>query len=358
MTEEKKSVWMGAAECARRTGLTVRTLQIYERHGLIEPMRGAKGWRRYGPPELQRLNLIVTLKAFGLTLEQIRNQLATNPPPLARVLELQLETCSARRDAANKAVGLIKTALATIKSGKELSLENLCNLTRSMEMENQFTRLRTYRELINEAITPDEERAVVTWMASQPPEEIKARSEAAPAARAVLNSVREMRQNNVDPAAPEAQALAVRENEIALQYGLRKFAAAMFAWNAPLAEKWLQMNERAARSGKPADSAVSDEELWNYFRAVQAASPWHRALEPIVDDAAKLAGKKTKPSAAAAQALADRLRQICADHALGDPLIYVRWACARQFRWPDEDIAQKRSGWTFLADAIEATARQ
>jgi hypothetical protein len=39
--------------------------------------------------ELQRLNVIVTLKAFfGLTLEQIRTQLATDPPPLASVLQL------------------------------------------------------------------------------------------------------------------------------------------------------------------------------------------------------------------------------------------------------------------------------
>ena len=136
MTRANKSVWMGAAECARRTGLTVRTLRLYERYELIEPMRSAKGWRCYGPKELQRLNVIVTLKAFGMTLEQIRTQLATNPPPLTQVLQLQLESCSARRDAADKAVGLIKTALATIKSGKELSLENLCNLTRSMEMEN------------------------------------------------------------------------------------------------------------------------------------------------------------------------------------------------------------------------------
>src|SRR5580693_7140514 len=150
MTTTKTPDWMGAAECARRTGLTVRTLRIYERHDLIEPVRSGKGWRCYGPKELQRLNVIVTLKALGMTLEQIRTQLATKPPPLAHVLQMQLESCSARRDAANKAVGLIKTALATIESGKELSLENLCNLTRSMEMENQFGRLQSYREMINE----------------------------------------------------------------------------------------------------------------------------------------------------------------------------------------------------------------
>src|SRR5580698_6845477 len=106
MAREKTSVFLGAAECARRTGLTVRTLRLYEQNGLIEPLRSAKGWRRYGPEALQRLNVIVTLKAFGLTLEQIRTQLATNPPPLARVLQMQLESSRARREAADKAVRL------------------------------------------------------------------------------------------------------------------------------------------------------------------------------------------------------------------------------------------------------------
>jgi DNA-binding transcriptional MerR regulator len=354
MSGTKKSDWIGAAECARRTGLTVRTLRIYERHELIEPQRNAKGWRCYGPKELQRLNVIVTLKAFGMTLEQIRRQLATNPPPLARVLQMQLQNCSARRDAADKAVGLIKTALATIESGKQLSVENLCNLTRSMEMEDRFSRNQIYRELANETITPDEERAIMTWIASRPPNDMKAMSESAPAAHAIVKSIQDLQQNNVDAAAPEAQALVVRENELAVQYGLRNFSASMFEWNGPLTEKWLQVGERAAWGKTSSGSVTPDEDLVAYFRAARAASPWHRALEPIANEAAELADKKAKPSAAPAQALVERLRHICAEYSLGDPLIYVRNARAMQFRWPAEDVARKRAGWIFLANAIEA----
>jgi len=180
--------------------------------------------------------------------------------------------------------------------------------------------------------------------------------EGAPAGRALHNAIRDLGQNNVDPAAPEAQALAVRENEIAVQHGLRNFAASMFDWNGPLAQKWLQMGERIAV--RASESVTPDEELVAYFRAVQGASPWHRALEPIADEAAALADKKAQPSAAPAQALVGRLRQICADHALGDPLVYVRWARAMQFKWPAEDIARKRAGWAFLANTIAATTRQ
>ena len=102
MDKPKKSVSMGAAECARRTGLTVRALRVYERHGLIDPARSGKGWRCYGQRELQRLNVIVTLKALGLTLAQIRTLLATKTPPIARVLQMQLRACNARKEAADK----------------------------------------------------------------------------------------------------------------------------------------------------------------------------------------------------------------------------------------------------------------
>jgi len=67
-----------------------------------------------------------------------------------------------------------------------------------------------------------------------------------------------------------------------------------------------------------------------------------------------LVDKKGQPSAAPAQALVGRLRQICADHSLGDPLVYVRWARATLFRWPAEDNARKQAAWAFLADAIKA----
>src|SRR3954466_14482814 len=91
-----------AAECARRTGLTVRALRVYERHKLIKPLRSANGWRVYGPDELLRLNSIVALKALGLTLAQIRKAFTAAPPALAEVLDMQMKTLVARRIASDR----------------------------------------------------------------------------------------------------------------------------------------------------------------------------------------------------------------------------------------------------------------
>jgi DNA-binding transcriptional MerR regulator len=356
MARPKKFVSMGTAECARRTGLTVRALRVYERHGLIEPRRTGKGWRCYGPRELRRLNVIVTLKALGMTLAQISTLLASKPPSLAHALQLQLQACSARRDAADRAVGLAKTALAIIRSGRRLSPDDLCNLTRSMEMENQHTTSQIVRELMTEALTPEEERAVRTWMASRPHDEIKAMREGAPAARDLGLALRDLREKHADPAAPEVQALMVRENELAVRYGLRNHTTELIEWNTPVAVKWLQFGWRVMARIGPSQAAAPDEGLGAYHRAAQVASPWHRALEPVVDEAAALVDNNAKPSAAPAQALAARLRHVCVDHSLGDPLAYARWARASLFRWPAEDNARTQAGWAFLADAIKVTA--
>jgi DNA-binding transcriptional MerR regulator len=350
MPKPKSPASLSAAECARRTGLTVRALRVYERRGLLKPGRSGKGWRLYGPSELQRLNVIVTLKAFGMTLAQIRSLLKTSPPPLASVLEMQLRACRAKRDEADRALEFVQAALATIESGRPLALEELCNLTRSMEMGNHHA---IARELINEEISPDEERAYMTWMTARPPDEIKAMQEYGAAVRVLFRSLQGLREKECEPAAPEAQALITEWNSLAVRHGLRQHMAMLIEWNPVVAQKWLQVGERALSRSI---AATPDDGLWAYFGAVQAASPWHQALNQTADEAAKLAESKMDPSSAPAVALANRLARICSDHSLGDPLMYARWAGAMQFRSSADENARRKSAWAYLASALQAHA--
>jgi MerR family transcriptional regulator, thiopeptide resistance regulator len=331
----------------RTDGARYRALRVYERHGFIKPARSGKGWRLYGPSELQRLNIIVTLKTFGMTLAQISSLLKTSPPPLERVLEMQLRACRARRDAAEKALGLVQAALATIESGRPLALEELCNLTRSMEIGNHQA---IVRELINDQITPQEERAYMTWMAARPPDEIKAMQEYGAATRPLFRSLQDLREKGIEPAAPEAQALITEWNTLTVRYGLRQVMTTLLEWNPAVAQKWLQVGERALSLSM----AWPDDGLWAYFGAAQQASPWHQALKQTADEAAKLVDSKVNPSSAPALALADRLARICSDHSLGDPVVYARWAGAMQFRSSADENVHKKSAWGYLASAIQA----
>jgi MerR family transcriptional regulator, thiopeptide resistance regulator len=349
MPKRKTPARLTAAECARRTGLTVRALRVYERHGLIEPPRSGKGWRLYGSKELRGLNVIVTLKTFGLTLAQIRLLLKTRSPPLAKVLEMQLRASRARRDDADKSLELVQAALATIDSGRPLALEELCNLTRSMEMGNHHA---IARELINEQITPHEERAYMTWVAARPPDEIKAMQEYGAAVRVLFRSLQDIRDEEIKPAAPEAQAIITEWNVLAVRYGLRQFMTTLLEWNPAVAQKWLQVGERALSLSMTSQKAAQGDGLWAYFSAAQEASSWHQALTQTAEEATRLVASKEGPSSPPAMALANRLVRICSDHALGDPVIYARWAGAMQFRSSDEENARKKSAWAYLASAL------
>lgn len=132
---EATPTWLTAAECASRTGLTVRALRVYENYGLIAPGRSAAGWRRYGARELLKLNEIGLLKVLGLTLKQIRDLARRpSPPSLRQLLELQLNAWKERRAEAERGQAVAEAALRQLQAGRSLSIEELCSLIRSFEL--------------------------------------------------------------------------------------------------------------------------------------------------------------------------------------------------------------------------------
>src|ERR1044072_552147 len=100
--QDDKEDGLMAAECASRTGLTVRALRVYEEYGLIAPKRTAGGWRWYGKAALVRLNTSGLLKTPVLTLAQIRQvtMLSDRGPPLKQVLEMQIDAWQQRKSEA------------------------------------------------------------------------------------------------------------------------------------------------------------------------------------------------------------------------------------------------------------------
>lgn len=132
---EAPTEWLSAAECALRTGLTVRALRVYENHGLITPRRTAAGWRRYGAEELLKLNEVGLLKILGLTLTKIRDLTGRSAQPgLRQLLELQLNTWKHRRAEAGRGLAIAEAALERLRSSRSLSIEELCSLIRSFGM--------------------------------------------------------------------------------------------------------------------------------------------------------------------------------------------------------------------------------
>jgi DNA-binding transcriptional MerR regulator len=130
------SEFLSAADCASRTGLTPRALRVYEELGLITPRRSAGSWRQYGPHDLTKLNTIALLKTAGLSLAQIGEVTCSSAgePTLQQILALQLDTWKRRRVDAERGQAIAKAALDRLRAGQSLSVDELCDLIRSLEM--------------------------------------------------------------------------------------------------------------------------------------------------------------------------------------------------------------------------------
>lgn len=76
------------AEAARRLGVSVKALRVYEQRGLLAPARSPAGWRLYGPNDLARGATIVALRGLGLGLAEIAQVLASGDTALQPALRL------------------------------------------------------------------------------------------------------------------------------------------------------------------------------------------------------------------------------------------------------------------------------
>jgi DNA-binding transcriptional MerR regulator len=63
--------YLSPSEAARRLGVSVKALRLYEQRGLVTPLRTEAGWRAYGPDEMARANEIVGLRVLGLSLAHV-----------------------------------------------------------------------------------------------------------------------------------------------------------------------------------------------------------------------------------------------------------------------------------------------
>ena len=285
--------------------------------------------------------------------------LRAKPPSLARILHLQLEACQARRRAADEALVLVREALARLDSRDRLSIDDLCNLARSIEMTDQRA---TWRDLVNESIDPQEERQYLTWWAHRPRAEAEAMRAYSDAQRTLFDSLQGLRERGAEPGSEEVQALMTQHNALMLRYRVRENLVALMEWNPTVTRKFMRVGARARQQAETGAGKARDPSLEEYFIAAVGASQWGRASRDLVVEARELLAQKLPPSSKQALALAARLRTVCRRYDLGDPAIYaLATGHIAKTRRGGELAAlneQERAGWRYLADAARQGSRR
>ena len=71
-------------ELSDRSGVASSALRFYEERGLISSERASSGHRRFARPVIRRVAFIVFAQRVGLSLDEIREELASCPPTARR----------------------------------------------------------------------------------------------------------------------------------------------------------------------------------------------------------------------------------------------------------------------------------
>ena len=111
--------FMTVGEIAKKMGVTIRTLQYYDKEGLLTPSAESEGGRRlYTDKDLLMLNQIISLKSLGFSLEDIKGRLfpLETPEEVAYALTEQAEDL-------RKKIEKLKASLSAIEQLKEEVLQ-------------------------------------------------------------------------------------------------------------------------------------------------------------------------------------------------------------------------------------------
>src|SRR5690349_25052340 len=109
-----------AAAVAKRFGVSVKALRVYEDLGLLKPARTVAGWRIYRQPELERLSAILALKQLGLPLKRI-GELIRGTGDLSAALALQEAALEEAKSETETALTLVRAARAKLADRRSLS---------------------------------------------------------------------------------------------------------------------------------------------------------------------------------------------------------------------------------------------
>ncbi|MCV9946753.1 MULTISPECIES: MerR family transcriptional regulator [unclassified Rhizobium] len=140
-----ENLWLTAAECAERIGLTVKALRLYEKRGLINPRRTGKNWRLYGIEDIARLNEILALKRLGLSLARITELLAGQATDLDRTLSMQQTQLLSLRSRVEDSLSRINALRQRIAAGEPISLNELVSIAKETSMTDQSADAAAWR---------------------------------------------------------------------------------------------------------------------------------------------------------------------------------------------------------------------
>ena len=133
--------YMTVGEVAKKMDVTVRTLQHYDKEGLLSPSATSGGGRRlYTDKDIVKLHQILSLKHLGFSLDDIRDRLIPldTPAGVAQVLSEQAAVVREKIASLTESLSRIEALKVEVLEMQSVDFKKYADIIINLEMKNDF----------------------------------------------------------------------------------------------------------------------------------------------------------------------------------------------------------------------------
>lgn len=133
--------YMTVGELAKAMQISVRTLQYYDKEGLLKPSAKSEGGRRrYTKKDMVMLHQILALKSLGFSLDGIKSQILRldDPAEVAEILKKQQKAMLVQAEKMNALAGMIGTLREEVLKINEVDFYKYASIISLLEENNDF----------------------------------------------------------------------------------------------------------------------------------------------------------------------------------------------------------------------------
>ncbi len=133
--------YMTVGEVAKKMGVTVRTMQYYDKEGLLSPSSESEGGRRlYTDKEVIILHQILSLKHLGFSLDDIKNRLISldTPADVAGALTEQATVIREKMETLSESLKEIEMLQAEVLQMQAVDFKKYADIIVNLQMKNEF----------------------------------------------------------------------------------------------------------------------------------------------------------------------------------------------------------------------------
>lgn len=133
--------YMTVGEVAKKMGISVRTLQYYDKEGLLSPSAESEGGRRlYTNKDFVALHQIVSLKSLGFSLNDIKQRLISleTPADVANALTEQADDIRKKIEQLTASLTAIEQLKAEVLQMQAVNFKTYADIIVNLQMKNDY----------------------------------------------------------------------------------------------------------------------------------------------------------------------------------------------------------------------------